>query len=349
MPWISVAKLGFVIFIIFTLNSYWRHCGGAGGGAGVDIVESCSSSAPGDCYAYCGDTVDTLITINDDMSLQHLTTTGYCTASFSGECACTYWQTFMLVPTLLHALQLVLVLATRSYKVDPQQLHYNIMYKHLQGSAPALRPMLEELFQQPYYCVFSFFEIGTFVYVWLELVYAPVRCGEGIMLSELYFPLVMTVVDFSKFNVYLCVQHAKQYQWEAAAAALFNLYYLVLYSVVTSCLGILYGVTVIHSVVTCCWHCWCWCCGVGLNKAGAGLYDSLISEEGKHQSAGPTDVHVHVHVNSVVVAAADEDEVTAGCDGGIGMDMDRDTGSVDKECNLNSQTDPLISPDDVQL
>ena len=251
VPWMSFIKLIVVILVVFLIDNYWSYCDGSSGG---EVIKSCTSSDFNTCTSYCDDVSQEIFEITDDIGMQHNSIVGYCTAIFDGDCACSYWKTYMLFPLLLHFLQFFgqMVCLICCVKFDPQQLHYNIIYNHITstsmklGSTAVWKAMMEELFRQPYYCVFSFLELATIIYVWLELIYAPVRCNQGIQLSELYFPIVMTLVDFGKFNVYLAVQHYRQKQYYAALTSLFNIHMLVVYIIVSSVLGILYSITILR-------------------------------------------------------------------------------------------------------
>ena len=250
---ISFTKLILVIFLVLWIDDYWFYCTSHGD----DVIETCTSVEYDQCHTYCDDVSTTLVTVNDDIAFKYHSTSGYCTAHFDGTCACRYWQRFMLVPLFMHLLHFIwqAICLGCYYQLDPQQIHYNIINKYLTKEAVSSRyewlaDLLGELFEQPYYSGFAFIEIVTMVYVWLELWYSPVHCGGTIRLSQVYFPLLMTLLDISKYNVYLSMKHVRQGQYVASIAAFFNVYFLLVYFILTVLLGCLYGYTIVKDV--CC-------------------------------------------------------------------------------------------------
>ena len=119
--------------------------------------------------------------------------------------------------------------------------------------------LLSELFEQPYYSGFAFIEIITMIYVWLELWYSPVQCSNTIRLSQVYFPLLMTLLDISKYNVYISMQHIRQKQVTAAVTSFFNMYFLISYFILTILLGCLYGYTILMDIYKICVYMLCKC------------------------------------------------------------------------------------------
>ena len=244
--YVSFAKLIVVIFLVLWIDDYWYYCANNS----TDMIETCTSAEYNNCNSYCDDVTTTLVTTNDDIFMFHYSTGGYCTARFDGNCACKYWQRFMLLPLFMHLMHFILqtICFVCFYQLDPQQIHYNIINKYLTmevGSAYEWwSEVLRELCQQPYYSGFAFIEIITMVYVWLELWFTPVHCGGHIRLSQVYFPLFMTLLDISKYNIYMSFKHIRNNQWGASVTALFNLRFLGVYFLLTVVLGGVYACTV---------------------------------------------------------------------------------------------------------
>ena len=364
---ISFVKFWLVTIAVLYINEYWKYCSDDSS----EVVESCTSPELSSCYSFCGRTLDTVITINDDIGLQHYSEGGYCTAIFEGSCACTYWQIFQLVPLLLHFLQFVMqcICIFGFSMFDPQQAHYNmiaryvlqqskhrsddLMYSSLlegtcsdvdedmksedrddvstavdvivkavdvdevylspecvdsdtpinsningdgetavdcdceksksvevevesevasesdsdsqscsdvvlkstssyrmSGTVIEFSSLLRQLLSQPWYGVFAFVEMGTFIYVWMELFYSPVHCGGGVHISQLYYPIIMTFLDMGKLNAYMSIQFLKQGLYVDAVVISFNIYVFALYGYLTMRLAFSYLRTVILFLYT---------------------------------------------------------------------------------------------------
>jgi len=80
--------------------------------------------------------------------------------------------------------------------------------------------MLQALMRPRVFCVFAFLELVTVVYVWGELQFPTVYCGATRPLSLFYYPIVMSLLDLMKFNVYVA---GKLYADERPAMALLSL------------------------------------------------------------------------------------------------------------------------------
>ena len=245
--YVSFGKLIIVIFLVLWIDDYWYYCAHESS----HIIEACTSVEYNKCNSYCDDVSTTLVTTNDDIGLKHYTTGGYCTASFDGACACKYWQRFMLLPLFMHFLHFVwqAVCFSCFFQLDPQQIHYNIINKYLTMEVKGnmyewISGLLHELCRQPYYSGFAFIEIVTMVYVWLELWISPVHCGGHIRLSQVYFPLFMTLLDISKYNIYMSFKHIRSKEYIASVTAFFNLYFMWVYFMLTVVLGFVYAYTV---------------------------------------------------------------------------------------------------------
>lgn len=241
---ISVVKFGAVVLLSLYTDEYWTFCGKEG--SDNTIVDSCSSTQYTSCSSYCSDTFSTDFTVNDDTNHQHYSEGGFCNAFLSGECACKYWIVFKLVPIGLHLLQLVaLITCLRLWEgLDPQRMQYDILSRYLQLKtfAPeehifSTRQTLLALRIPPLYSIFSFLELLAVMWVWTELIYTPIHCGNELQTSLLYYPLIMTMLDLGKLNVYMSLQLIKANRFVDALVAAFNFQTLVVYSCVTTYLA----------------------------------------------------------------------------------------------------------------
>jgi len=143
----------------------------------------------------------------------------YCVAELRGSCAHSYWLLFKLVPLAFHALGCALqCLAWANRKeFTPQQRQYDVVLLYIYPQWVSTiqesceRPvaagdhvaLVRHLSKEPFDSVFAFLEMLTVVYVWGELMYPPVYCGAVRPLSLYYYPIIMTLLELTKFNMYL--------------------------------------------------------------------------------------------------------------------------------------------------
>jgi hypothetical protein len=176
----------------------------------------------------------------------------YCIANLPGYCAYDFWLLFTLVPLMLHLVQLNLQLLAWWWCQDfsPQQRQYDTVIMHLYpqvcaaatagaatgagggvvlGRRPGAavdgadyRSMIRQLQSPVYYSVFAFIEIVTVLYVWGELQFPSTFCGAVRPLSLYYYPVLMTLLDLTKFNIYVAAQYAYRGLYAEAALALLN-------------------------------------------------------------------------------------------------------------------------------
>lgn len=175
----------------------------------------------------------------------------YCIANLEGYCAYNYWLIFKMVPLLLHALQFLLQCLTWwHYKTfTPQQRQYDTIIKHLfpdvavlyEAKVAAGRPkspastatttatlldarreMLYECMQPPFYSIFAFIEVFTSTYVWGELAFPATYCGSVRPLSLYYYPILMSLADLVKFNIYVCIKLVFAQRYAAGIFALLS-------------------------------------------------------------------------------------------------------------------------------
>ena len=215
----SIFKLSLVVAFTFTINNWWSYGPNSSGTRNAESVDSCTNSKSTGCRSYCsGNTEIITVSVEDDFLSygsgssreEHYS---YCVANFPGGCAYDYWMVFKLAPLCAHILQFILQCATlwRYRDFVPQQLQYDLVIAYLFPSHQSFNPsgcplsvveMVMKLNELPVYSVFALLEVGTAVYVWGELLYPPVYCGEVRPLSMYYYPILMTLFDIGKLNVY---------------------------------------------------------------------------------------------------------------------------------------------------
>jgi Leucine-rich repeat (LRR) protein len=228
---ITLFKLVLAVVFSMGLNDWWSL------GQGPErVVESCSNPVAGHCYSICQDVVTVEINITtDDYTIddviyasyplvtagRHYESDAYCIAEVQSSCAFNYWLVFKLVPIMLHLTGFLLQCFTWWFyqEFTPQQKQYDIVIAHLypevlstgagaDGSTAGRElidrgAMIRELSRNPSYGVFAFLEVVTMVYVWGELVFPPVYCGAVRPLSLYYYPVLMTMLELTKFNFYV--------------------------------------------------------------------------------------------------------------------------------------------------
>jgi hypothetical protein len=261
------------------------------------------------------------------------TESDYCIAELTENCAYQYWLIFKLVPLMLHALQFVMqcVMWWVFKDFTPQQKQYDILltvlYPEVHGQKGSLSSMVavsslfsdrgmdtgkqitrlglvRQLATPPFYSVFSFIEMLTVVYVWGELWFPPVYCGSTRPLSLYYYPLLMTMAELVKFNVYVCSVHLEHGRCIEAFLALLNLELFCTNAWVSSALAVRFAMGVVAVV----WN--------TLLSLALKLYHCMTSnypswpavnlaEDDSKSTANPMQSHV-VYKSGVAVAANDD-------------------------------------------
>ena len=254
-----------VILLSLLLSNWWTYDSNS-----TVIVDSCSNSVVGNCYSYCNDVVNININITTDdllfvtdyqgisaiVSVPHSSVTSYCIANFAGSCAKLYWQIFKLVPLLLHVLQFMLqLLSWRYYKeFVPQEKQFDIIIKYAfvdevgSESTFVLKQiwsssvnMMNELLTVPrIYHVFSFIEVFTVCYIWGDLRYPAVFCGAARPLSLYYYPILMTLLELTKLNIYVCVKLMNDKRYYKGLCSLFHAWIFITYCCITIWLALVF-------------------------------------------------------------------------------------------------------------
>ena len=142
-PWrvvvIATAKLLVVIMASMSLNDWWKFHGAE---FNNDAVSSCASTDQTTCHTFCDtDPSLTLVTVNDDYSRSHYTTSGYCSITLTQSCAYTFWMVFRLVPIVLHVIQLLLqCICLYKYRhFVPQQIQFDLIAERMLGLGLGIR------------------------------------------------------------------------------------------------------------------------------------------------------------------------------------------------------------------
>jgi len=224
------------------------------------------------------------------VSVSHLQTTSYCVATLTGACGYVFWLDFKLLSILLHAMAVVLQMllwrfgATKNMFPEPQKEQYDLILMHLfpricsgrtengvDGAAsskicvvPGLKPgsaswamkvsLLRCLTAPLYPSVFWFLELVAAVYVWGELVYPPVYCNSVPPLSMYYYPILMSLLDLVKLNIYACSVLFKDARYGEAALAVLDLELLATYLWVMVSLGLILVGSLVRECLQCLMH-----------------------------------------------------------------------------------------------
>ena len=264
---LSFVKLVLVFMLSMSQDNWWTYGSDSSVSRNNEIVESCSNPDASQCHSFCMGNINIInTTITDDYYVQQdddvngyhgtTTTATYCIASLPGSCAYKYWLIFKLVPLLAHTIVLLLQCwCLYKYKeFTPQEVQYGLIRQYLYPSvAPGdpnspvintFRTLLGQLLERPIFSVFSFIEFITAVYVWGELLYPSTTCNNINPLSTYYYPILMTLFDMGKLNLYNANIHLQKGELMKAAAASLDLYSFSFYLMLTTLLGLhfIYGV-----------------------------------------------------------------------------------------------------------
>lgn len=269
---ITFFKLLLAIVISMGLNNWWSYGDHDNSDA---VVESCSNPAVGNCYSFCQDvtvvgvnittddytvddgTADSYPTVN---SATHYTEDTYCIAELRGGCAYGYWLVFRLVPIMLHTVGFLMQGLTWWFysEFTPQQKQFDFYIEYLfpelldvihvaDGGKLDYRAMFRDLTRNPAFSVFSFLEMLTVVYVWGELWVPSVYCGSVRPLSLYHYPILMTLLELTKFNLYVVSSLAQEGCFGLAVWSLFNFEMFVAHFWISSVLaGIFAGTSVVN-------------------------------------------------------------------------------------------------------
>ncbi len=229
---LTFAKLIVALLSSLYITKWWRFRDGN------QLVQSCSNPT-GSCYSFCGDVHINSINITTDDSVEYINQYlqvetvvtphpdihDYCIANLRGECAYQYWLIFKLVPIVFHVLGFFLQCLTWWYYKDfvPQQKQYDIVITYCYpdvsdegGTTEKIdyKEMFRELTKRPIDSIFAVLEAMTIIYVWGELVWPPIYCDSVRPLSLYYYPIIMCLLDLTKFNMYVATRlfSAKKYQ-----------------------------------------------------------------------------------------------------------------------------------------
>lgn len=203
-----MGKLCLVLLASLLLNDYWQYCASS---KGSEAVSSCTSSDMLACESFCGDTANTLFTIpirvlNTTSAANTVDTVdaGYCTATLTGSCSCTYWKIFVMGPMLLHVLHFVVQCGWYMLLsgFDPLQHRYEAMTRYWERESSWKELIASLQSKYPWSNALAVLELIMMTYVWMSLLFPPVRCDLFVPTSFLYYPLMLTLLDCCKLNAY---------------------------------------------------------------------------------------------------------------------------------------------------
>lgn len=283
---ISFIKLLLALVIALLVNKWWKY---SGSGAIIEScsnasVDGCNSfcddvaivnvNVTDDDFAIDGDFLQPTVT-----QYPHVSVTSYCIAQLPGHCAYDYWLVFKLVPLLFHVVQFILQLLClwRFRTFTPQGRQYDTIigcwfpramqnldlklesHMNLNPSESRVRvanlrdipTIMLRLMNPPIYGVFAFIEIFTVVWVWGELWYPPTFCGAVRPLSLYYYPIVMSLLDLIKLNMYVFAKFIKRAKYTESILWLFSLEILVVNSLITVALAVMFVVIMIYRCSSC--------------------------------------------------------------------------------------------------
>jgi len=291
---IAVAKFLFGTAVALSLPDWWRYSGGSDVPGNDVVLASCSNPTIGNCFSYCGD-VDVItvniatddVVVGDDYyvnpraeTTSHSQITGYCVALLPGYCGYELWLDLKLLPLLLQLFAVVLQVVlwqwgSSGFTSTPQRAQYELLlgqlYPQVQtsrgvdlkkteneppGNCLASRLALLRRLATPLFpCVFWFLELVTVVYVWSELLFPPVYCGSVPPLSLYYYPILMSLLDLMKLNIYTSLELFKAKRRLESVLALLDLQLFFTHMWVTVALGLIFVGAVVRDSVRGVWWC----------------------------------------------------------------------------------------------
>ena len=197
------------------LDDWWTYGSSSSDIRNNEIIESCSNTDAANCFSFCPGNIEIITTsVTDDyFGEQRDTVLSHCIANLPGSCGYRYWLIFKLVPLLIH----VFVLFLQCW----------CLYVYAEFTPQAIQ-----------YGIFPFMEFAVAVYVWGELFYPSTNCNNVAPLSFYYYPILMTVFDMCKFNLYNSNQYWKRNEYVNALSASLDLYSFCFYTVLSVLLGL---------------------------------------------------------------------------------------------------------------
>jgi len=290
---IAVTKLLFGVVIVLSMDDWWRYSGGADASGNDVVLASCSNPSVGNCFSYCGDvSVISVDIMTDDVAIDdfdspvisttsHSQIADYCIASLPGYCGYELWLELKLLPLLLQLFGLLLQVVlwqwgSGEFSSSPQWVQYELLLDQLYPQIQTHRGMLptkteaesagdyaltsrlallNRLATPLFPCVFWFLELVTVVYVWGELLFPPVYCNDVRPLSLYYYPILMSLLDLMKLNIYTSVQLFKAKRRLESVLALLDLRLFFTHMWVTVALGLIFVGALVRDSVRGVWWC----------------------------------------------------------------------------------------------
>ena len=246
---LSFFKVILIIAISLSLDNWWTYGSYSSVSRNNGIIESCSNTDETECFSFCPGNIETVvISISDITGANQNTTATNCIANLPASCAYKYWLIFKLVPMMAHLFVLLLQCwcLYRYKEFTPQELQFSIISKYLYSNDYAIdlvdklsfKSMMQKLLCRPFYSIFPFMELSIAVYVWGELRYPSTSCGSIPPLSAYYYPILMTIFDMSKFNLYHAGSRVARGEYCSAIGAAINLESFFFYSLLAFILGL---------------------------------------------------------------------------------------------------------------
>mgnify|MGYP003387093952 CR=1 FL=1 len=124
-------------------------------------------------------------------------------AALTRSCACQYWEAFILGPMLAHTVHF-LVQCVCIYFYNDYNPQGKMLYILYYGSWMDIYTKLVLDIPQS---TFALIEMLTTIYVWMGIAMFPkIQCSAALPLSDYYYPIFMTIVEFSRLNLFAATQ-----------------------------------------------------------------------------------------------------------------------------------------------
>ena len=216
--------------------------------------------------------------VTTEQPVNHIQSGSYCIATLPGYCGFEYWIDFKLVPILLQVTGLMLQVVLWRYgsgefSATPQKAQYDLILDQLypqvrRGAGErggvgegvvnlnpphvtfAYRAALMRRLSAPVFpSIFWFLELATVVYVWGELLYPSVVCDSHRPLSLYYYPILMSLLDLMKLNIYVSTELWKSKRHLESVLILLDLQLFGTHLWVTVAMGLVFVFAVVRDGV----------------------------------------------------------------------------------------------------
>ena len=228
----SLVKLFLVSVLSLWFESDWLYCHQQNGDEVIETCK-CNMAQGGFCNTLCDDFYDTAV------------------AELTKTCACRYWEVFQMGPMLCHVVHfLVQVMCIYLYnEFNPQGKQLYIIYY---GSHALIS---KELVWNIAQSSFAMIEMCTTIYIWLGVSpYPKISCTLYVPTSNFYYPILMTIIEFSRLNLFAASQ---VYTYDTGINGFTRIYKCIISVFSADLLFYYFGVSAVQSAVLYC-RLWYW-------------------------------------------------------------------------------------------